>query len=141
MKLKVSPLNCLQIKNPYGKITYVSADVDSSSEDEATNTVDDDDTNDMEVDLEGKTDSVFNCPFSSQCITQSHIRQTKEFVEPDPAWTTVRGKKNKNALAPTTRTVQIMLTLVNKKRNHTPLYGVLELVCAPAFITGSTSNS
>ncbi|KAI9580267.1 pre-rRNA-processing protein TSR2 homolog [Glossina fuscipes] len=79
--------------NPNVKITYAPADVDSSSEDEATNTGDDDDTDDMEVDQEDKTDSVLNCPSSSQRITQSQIRQKKEFIEPDPGWTTVRGKK------------------------------------------------
>uniref|UniRef100_A0A1A9V649 Pre-rRNA-processing protein TSR2 homolog n=1 Tax=Glossina austeni TaxID=7395 RepID=A0A1A9V649_GLOAU len=79
--------------NPNVKITYASADVDSSSEDEADNTGDDDDTDDMEVDLEDKTDSVFDCPSSSQCIIQSHIRQKEEFIEPDPGWTTVRRKK------------------------------------------------
>uniref|UniRef100_A0A1A9VM80 Uncharacterized protein n=1 Tax=Glossina austeni TaxID=7395 RepID=A0A1A9VM80_GLOAU len=79
--------------NPNVKITYASVDIDSSSEDEATNTGDEDDTDDMEDDLNGKT--VFNCPSSSQCITQSHIRQKKEFIEPDPGWTTIRGKNRK----------------------------------------------
>uniref|UniRef100_A0A1A9X471 Pre-rRNA-processing protein TSR2 homolog n=1 Tax=Glossina brevipalpis TaxID=37001 RepID=A0A1A9X471_9MUSC len=67
--------------SPGAKATCIRVVNDSSSEDEATNTEDD-----MDIGMENESES-------QRAIKPQTCQKNEEFVESDPGWTTVRGRK------------------------------------------------